>query len=71
MDLEEEFKNLVDGMRSQVRDKENAGELTANEASELLRMISDRVEVRAWNNSGCYQGESSYDDQGWSPSMVC
>lgn len=60
-------------MRQQVRTKEDAGELTADEASELQRMINDRVEIRAWNNSGCYQDnlDTSYDSNGWSPSMVC
>jgi hypothetical protein len=73
MDLEEEFKKLVEGMREAVREKLAKGELSKNEATDLEDMITDRVSIPAWNNSGCYQDNTSYDynDDGWSPSQVC
>lgn len=73
MDLEEEFRNLVADMKQKVKDKEDAGDLTADEASALNRMINDRVQIRAWNSSGCYQDslDYNYDDSVWSPSQSC
>ena len=70
MDLEEEFRNLVEGMREKVRDKHANGELSKTEADDLQDMITDRVSILAWNNSGCYS-DSDYNDDGWQPSQVC
>jgi hypothetical protein len=70
MDLEEEFKNLVAEMRQKVQDKLANGELSKTEAEDLENMITDRVSIPAWNNSGCYS-DSDYNDDGWQPSQVC
>lgn len=72
MDLEEEFKNLVEGMREKVRERLASGDLSKTEATDLEDMITDRVSIPAWNNSGCYQDNFSYDySDGWQPSQVC
>jgi len=70
MDLEEEFRNLVAEMRQKVQDKLANGELSKTEAEDLENMITDRVSIPAWNNSGCYS-DSDYNDDGWQPSQVC
>ena len=74
--LEDEFRNLVNGMRAKIEEKKLAGELADDEASLLNDMVTDRVFLRGWNDSGCSIGMDSgygwdYNDDGWSASSVC
>lgn len=73
--LEEEFQKLVKEMRERVQEKLAKGELNKYEAEDLNDMIDRRTAAphRGWNSSGCSIGydDSDYDDDGWSPSMVC
>jgi hypothetical protein len=69
IDIEEEWEKLMANVRKQILDKEDAGELSTQEADELLRKAGGNPEERnvGWNSSGCSIG-SDYDD-GWSPSL--
>lgn len=55
--LEDEYLKLVRGMRDQVTQKENDGEITYREAEQLRSMIDDRVKLSDadpdtyWNGS--------------------
>lgn len=70
MDLENEFRKLVNGMYQSIQDKQAAGELSFAEAQQLRNMVHIRTmstaqrQARAWNSSGCSMGtEDDWDGQ--------
>jgi predicted Zn-dependent protease with MMP-like domain len=70
MNLEQEFQKLMDEAIKSIADKRSKGELSHEEAADLVDMVSDRrYKKRAWNDSGCsYDEDTSYDDEGWNRS---
>lgn len=73
MNLEQEFQKLMDETIKTINAKKSKGELSHQEAEDLLDMVSERryPRTRAWNSSGCsFDEDYSYDDSddGWNRS---
>jgi len=65
VDLEEEFKALIDGVYNEIRRKQVDGELTRQEADELTAMVDGRVQLPDTSDSWC-------SSSGWeSSSLSC
>lgn len=72
MDLEQEFQKLMRTVIRKINDKLEDGELTADEAGELTRMVMDRTATppvaRGWDNS---MDSCTIDqDEGWTGSTT-
>lgn len=77
MNLEQEFQKLMDEAVQKVQDKQSKGELSVNDADDLIYMISQRRQPRedAWSSStqSCmdsYDYNRYDDDDGWNRSGV-
>jgi hypothetical protein len=80
MDLEQEFQKLMDEAIKSIAEKRKKGELSSEEASDLVDIVSTRRQkgARAWSySSDCYTDEldesdySSDDSPGWQRSSWC
>ncbi len=74
MDLEQEFQKLMDEAVQKVQAKQAAGELSVEEADDLIDIIATRRQkgARAWSYSdNCYTDDDDYDDSGWRRSSWC
>lgn len=77
IDLEKEFQNLMDEVVKSIAEKKKNGELSHEEALDLVDLVSERRRParRAWNDSGCSFDDdddySSSDDRGWLRSSWC
>lgn len=76
MDLEQEFQKLMDEVVSKIENKRKSGDLSDEEADDLIHMVATRRNARAWSySSDCYTDDEDYgdpdDDRGWSRSSWC
>lgn len=78
MDLEQEFQKLMDEAVQKVQAKQAAGELSEEEADDLISIIATRRQygARAWSySSDCYTDDEYYDEpddsRGWQRSSWC
>lgn len=75
IDLEKEFQKLMDEIVKSIAEKKKNGELSHEEALDLVDLVSERRHPprRAWNSSGCSFDDDydSSDDRGWSRSSWC
>jgi len=74
MNLEQEFQKLMDEAVRSINAKKTKGELSLEQADDLMMIVSERrhSRTRAWNSSGCSfdNDDSTYDDNddGWNRS---